>query len=332
MATAALIAQNLCDNARRQKKEQLLLKKTYDKAKRLEIIATCFLKNKSKPHNIIMTNSRLIYENLAIGIIAQRIGECRYANKYFVNVRMMVTQQIRKLEEKYRDAILSIEDKLLVIEFKAPKLTTNYTLKYENVNLDKLKKIAELVGGENVMIALIHVALPNQEVRNAKSTGTYLWLATPGTTTFIPLEQVLPYANSGNVDIEVLEAINSVNINYVNTLVPTCAKQTHLVKREPWCASCGGLYMGLTQTRKVVLKVQIIQKSTVGNIQALMSSYTLASLIREFVKCKIGCIVKETLQRQYNELIELFTPRTTMFTLSKRGLFLISPVQREYEE
>jgi len=281
--------------------------------------------------NIIMTSSRLIYENLAIGIIAQRIGECRYANKYFVNVKMAMTQQIRRLEEKYRDAILSIGDKLLVIEFKAPTLSTNNTLKYENIYLDKLKKIADLVGEGNVMIALIHAALPKLEVLTAKSTGTYLWLATPGTTTFIPLKQVLRYAKPGNIDIEVLEAINSVNIDYVNTLIPTCAKQTHLM-REPWCASCGGLYMGPAQTRKVALDVQIIQKSTASNIQARMSSYTLASLIREFAKCKIGRIVNEKLQERYNELIELFTPRTTMFTLSERGLFFISPVQRGYEE
>jgi len=113
--------------------------------------------------------NKLIYENLAIGVIAQRIGECRFANKYF-NLRMVITQQTigkMNLEEKYRDALLSVNNKILIIEFKAPVVKRtqdgDIVLEYGNINLPKLKTIADKkIGENNVVLALIHTLLPSK--------------------------------------------------------------------------------------------------------------------------------------------------------------------------
>ena len=61
---------------------------------------------------------KVVYENIAIGVIAQRIGECRYANRYLMNLRMAITQQITKPGMGYRDTVITINDEILVIEFK----------------------------------------------------------------------------------------------------------------------------------------------------------------------------------------------------------------------
>ena len=65
--------------------------------------------------------ARLVYENIGIGTILQRLGECRYANGYYSNPRGMLTQQTRA-ERQTRDLALIGDLKLLVFEFKAPAI------------------------------------------------------------------------------------------------------------------------------------------------------------------------------------------------------------------
>ena len=67
--------------------------------------------------------TRLVYENVAIGSMAQRIGECRFANAYSTGISQVVTQQIGHLEKRYRDSIVAVDNKIIAIEFKSPPLT-----------------------------------------------------------------------------------------------------------------------------------------------------------------------------------------------------------------
>ena len=176
------------------------------------------------------------------------------------------------------------------------------------------------------MIALIHAALPNNEVQNAynriiqqkqkkskqssssqQSTsivqdaeGRYLWLATPGTTVYIPLKQIKSMLECHfgkqipqKIDIEVLNSSGYIGTRYTDSIMPTCAKQGPLTHREPECASCGGLYRGAntTATKRVVLELQLIprsSKSITKTVKGDAISYTFASLMKEFIKCDIG--------------------------------------------
>ncbi len=283
---------------------------------------------------------RLVYENIGIGAILQRLGECRYANGYYSNPRGMLTQQTR-LERQSRDLALIGDLKLLVFEFKAPAIVQapnkNFVLRYENIEIDKLLAAAREVekqnkaikknGEESVMIALIHAALPNSEVQNAynhimqlkqkksrqssssqQSTsivqdveGRYLWLATPGTTVYIPLKQIKSMLECHfgkqqtpqKIDIEVLNSSGYIGTGYTDSIIPTCAKQGPLTHSEPECASCGGLYRGAntTATRRVVLELQLIPrkpKSKTKTVKGDAISYTFASLMKEFIECDIG--------------------------------------------
>jgi len=55
--------------------------------------------------------TKVVYENVAIGVIAQRIGECRFANGYVAKTMMGVTQQAGKAEQRYRDSFIHVNDK-----------------------------------------------------------------------------------------------------------------------------------------------------------------------------------------------------------------------------
>jgi len=209
---------------------------------------------------------------------------------------MAITQQVRKLEERYRDALFSVDDKLLVIEFKAPMVKQGGVLVYEKINIAKLRRMA-------------------------RPTGFYLWLATPGTTAFVLLSR-LPQntKNNDKLSIEVVEAQLCTNINYANTLIPACAKQFSLTKQEPHYASCGGLYEGPGQLRKLILTLS----GSFGRIHVL--SYTLASLIKSFIECRIGCQISVEIARRLAELKELRASPSITLLLSCQGTPLLVPL------
>lgn len=264
---------------------------------------------------------KLVYENVAIGVIAQRVGECRYSNRYFVDLRMAVTQQVRGLDERYRDTLFLVNDKLLVIEFKAPRVKQGGVLVYEKVNMAKLRRVAQCIGEGNVFIAFIHALLPRTCIVRARPMGFYLWLATPGTTAFVPLIE-LPQniKNNNKLSIEVIKAQPCTNFIYASTLIPTCAKQFSLTKQEHHCASCGGLYDGPDQLRKPILTLS----GSFGRIHVL--SYTLASLAKSFIECKIGCQISEEMARHLAELKELRIGPSTTLLLSCQGTPFLVPL------
>ena len=231
-----------------------------------------------------MTSRPLVYENIVIGMIAQRIGECRFANRYIISPEQLVTQQVRPLEKLYRDTIIIHGSKLIVIEFKSPYVN-NGVLRYMNIDIKTLISIADRLGYDNVFLALVHAYLPSYAIPQMAKNGFYLWLATPGTTAFIPLSQIVPHlkVKSYKLTIEVAKSKPPVNLSYVNVSIPSCAMQpTPIVKFEPSCASCGGLFSKLHILRKPKVSVKVN-----GNYLDV-ESYTFASLMKVFTECFVG--------------------------------------------
>ncbi|MEB3845316.1 MAG: hypothetical protein LRS48_06550 [Desulfurococcales archaeon] len=269
-----------------------------------------------------MSTKLLIYENTAIGIIAQRIGECRLANRYFINPKQFITQQISTIEKYYRDSIITVGDKFIVIEFKAPQVKNNNTLVYSNINLKSLKEIANKIGAKNVFLALIHAYLLCWDINLPKnSTGFYLWYAVPGTTAFIPLSK-LPMSNLPNatVNLEVRRADCCINKEYVlRTQIPTCVRHPtpiiSKVSREPSCSTCGGLFYNH-------LIVYLL------NNEFCITSYTFAKLMEEFAaQCNIGFKVespdkKDEFYRIINILSDMPKQNIALLVSGREGPFL----------
>lgn len=277
-----------------------------------------------------MPSKPLVNENVAIGVIAQRVGECRLANRYISNPQQLVTQQIKSLEKLYRDSIIAKGDKFIVIEFKAPRLSSK-GLKYKDINIRALMAIAKKFREENVFLALIHAYLPPNAIPKNVGNGFYLWFAVPGTTAFIPLSN-LPQAlkvASTKISLDVISVTPPVNITHVSAQIPSCVRQpTPIVKQEPYCASCGGLLSAPKTLKKP--RLNIIANGNIFNI----NSYTFASLMKSFVDCRLGSKIGDTKETEelFVLLNELREPTTSLalLVLSKEGV-LFTPISVSLE-
>ncbi|NPA98698.1 MAG: hypothetical protein GXO43_04900 [Crenarchaeota archaeon] len=267
---------------------------------------------------------RVIAENVAIGVIMQRLGECRYANRYVWHLKAALTQQHASLEQKYRDAAVSVGDKLLVLEFKAPECNVDGEKIYKGIDMSKLEKIANIVGERNVLLALIHAYLAPKYVASVASVGQssyfYLWLAVPGTTAFVPLDELPAHLKTGTIKLKVLNSIPPVNISYVNTLIPTCAKPS-LQNPEPKCASCGGLYFAPSSLRTPILELE-------NSVR--VRSYTFAALMKLFTECQIGCPITSEIISELPELAELggLEPMSTYLLVLAKGVPYLTPLTK----
>ena len=270
-----------------------------------------------------MSSKPLVYENVAIGVIAQRVGECRLANRYILNPQQLVTQQITPLEKLYRDSIIAEGDKFIVLEFKAPRLSSK-GLRYENIDIRALMAIAKRFREENVFLALIHAYLPPNAIPKNVGNGFYLWFAVPGTTAFIPLSN-LPQAlkaSSTKISLYVINAYPSINIAYISTQIPSCVRQpTPIVKQEPYCASCGGLLSAPKTLKKP--RLNVVVNGNIFNIE----SYTFASLMKSFVDCYLGSKIGDTKETEelFILLNELRKPTSSLalLVLSREGVLFI---------
>ncbi len=128
----------------------------------------------------------IIYENVAVGKILQRIAECRLIN-FFSDMNILLTQQTRPLEEKYRDMAIMAGDKIIVIEFKAPEITKE-GLRYTFSSYKQIQALKRLQRElkNNVFIGLIHARLLRERSSIKSRSGMYKFNAVPATTIFIP--------------------------------------------------------------------------------------------------------------------------------------------------
>jgi len=192
---------------------------------------------------------------------------------------------------------------------------------YEDIRMCALKEIADYIGSRNVLLALVHAALPRVYIRMAKSTGMYLWWAVPVTTAYIPLDQIKEATSKPRI-IQVRRAYNAPSML---PFIPTCLKQAPVNKNEPWCASCGGVYMGPNNPKMYFLEV------TINGTRYTVAAYTTATLIHMLLTCKIGYqITKEgegVLSQIYPLMKKLSSPM--LFIRTELRMYLVLPLVRE---
>ncbi|NPA99605.1 MAG: hypothetical protein GXO43_09530 [Crenarchaeota archaeon] len=143
-----------------------------------------------------------LYENIGIGSIIKRIGECTaLTNDYTLST--ILTQQTPR-EDTCKDLCITKGSKLVIIDFKAPDVIRESERIYSYVRINA-KGLEEFVQTGNFLVGFIHGAL-RLDVTNG--SGLYLHAATPMTTIFIPLKEL------GNHINYTISTIKIKNIKY----------------------------------------------------------------------------------------------------------------------
>ncbi len=229
---------------------------------------------------------KIIYENVAIGAIIQRIGECRILN-LLPNLSSILSQQ-SPLEKLRRDLSIQTGDKLIILEFKSPTLL-NKCLRYEDIKWSALASIANKVGDENVFLALIHSRLPEKERQKIRSpNGLYKFQCVAATTSFISLKELKKQVSIFRKDIIVERCKGEHDGLYAN--FPSCATNPlppiikALLHKHIPCYSCGGI-------RKHTLEI--------SQVNASISAHSFAYLITSLHTCTLGYKLRE-----YEDMLE----------------------------
>lgn len=252
-----------------------------------------------------------LYENVGIGTIIKRIGECTALTGDY-NTSIQLTQQTPR-EDECKDLCITVGSKIVVIDFKAPDKISSSERIYRNIQT-RIGSLKNLLGSNNLMLGLLHATL-RVTPQTRHINGYYLHTATPITTIFVPLSQLVEYTqkfshtlNLG--DIRIREA-KHLCFSYRNILynimgsekdltlrasIPSCYNQNYLLFNKinrlyyccsiiheeyppacveagysDCCLSCGGLC-------DVILRYY----------DRSLRGYTLASLLWKMRCCKLG--------------------------------------------
>lgn len=265
-----------------------------------------------------------LYENVGIGTIIKRIGECNaLIGDYDLSVRL--TQQSPR-EDECKDLCITVGSKIVVIDFKAPDKITSQERLYRNVKTRRTSLIKYL-GSENILLGLFHAALTINPRR--QSNGYFLNIAVPATTIFVPLSQFTgptksnpaSTVNLGDIRIEEIEYIdsqcdfysricrNSEELLVKTSVVPSCYHSGNVEANSIYrlcrlhsrfcpilwescleaicshsCFSCGGL-------------CDVNVHGMINNKKVRMKGYTLASLLWMIRGCKLGYRVESNEKR-----------------------------------
>lgn len=263
-----------------------------------------------------------LYENVGIGTIIKRIGECTALTGDY-NLFTLLTQQTPR-EDECKDMCITVGSKIVVIDFKAPDQITSSERVYLNVRT-RINSLKSTLGLKNLLLGLLHATLRVTPHAGQKN-GYFLHIATPMTTIFVPLLQFVKdkqYSsntlNLGNIKIKDFEyscfACEGILYNIMSSekdlifraSIPSCynpeytlpsnfAKicQHYSILHEAClpacieaacpnsCFSCGGL-------------CDVILKGNIGSYFSnsyLIKGYTLASLLWMMRCCKLGYYIK----------------------------------------
>ncbi|MCE4602387.1 MAG: hypothetical protein F7B18_04305, partial [Desulfurococcales archaeon] len=128
-----------------------------------------------------------LYENVGIGTIIKRIGECNALSGDY-GLSILLTQQTPR-EDECKDLCITEGSKLIVIDFKAPDDIDYQKRHYKNVRI-RIGKLGNIIGFNNVFLGLLHAALRiNILYSISHSKGYFMHIATPLSTVFIPLNE-----------------------------------------------------------------------------------------------------------------------------------------------
>lgn len=277
-------------------------------------------------------SSKPLYENVGIGTIIRRIGECTaLTNDYNIDVRL--TQQTPR-EDECKDLCISVGSKVVVIDFKAPDQISSSERIYNNVTT-RIGNLRDILTSDNLLLGLIHAALmvdPSSQRRSSR--GYFLHIATPITTVFIPLSR-FPHArqkSSGIVNLGTLrvrgvkhscpfryyERIRNIIVSEEelirNAIIPSCHKYCDLFTCNNRLL-CGLIRLMRESERESDVLLKLLQRFCcserfdcglscgglcyvdLGMPCQWVQGYTLASLLWMMRCCRIGYYVKDSAER-----------------------------------
>lgn len=236
-----------------------------------------------------------LYENVGIGSIIRKIGECNCVSSGS-GTSTLLTQQTPR-EDECRDLCIVSGSKIIVVDFKAPHLITRNERVYGNV-LTKITNLMNFIGLENSFIGFLHGFLQVDPSPQSVAGGYYLSTASPLTTAFVSLSNFALNQGSragsvvsvGTVRLGALTVGNDCPLYYFNMYsiftdeklaagvasIPCCVENTYV---DPWileyCLPCGSL-CDITLTIKY------------GAFEGDVVSFSLARLLLELKSCRIG--------------------------------------------
>jgi len=126
-----------------------------------------------------------LYENVGIGTIIKRIGECTaLTGDYDLSIRL--TQQTPR-EDECKDLCVTVGSKIVIIDFKAPDEISDAERVYRNVRT-RINGLKSILKSNNLLLGLLHATLRVPPAAG-QTSGYFLHIATPMTTIFIPLSE-----------------------------------------------------------------------------------------------------------------------------------------------
>ena len=242
-----------------------------------------------------MIMAKPLYENVGIGSIIRKIGECNCVGSGY-DISTLLTQQTPR-EDECRDLCIVSGSKIIVVDFKAPRIITRNERVYENVST-RITNLMNIIGLENSFIGFLHGYLQvNPSPQNVVG-GYYLSTASPLTTAFVSLSNFnanqgsrpSSVASVGTVRLMGLAVGSNCPLHYFNmysiftneklaagvSSIPCRADDTYI---DPWileyCLPCGSL-CDITITIKY------------GAFERDVISFSLARLLQELKFCRIG--------------------------------------------
>ena len=277
---------------------------------------------------------RIIYENAAVGMILQRIAECRIMN-FIPSLRALLTQQ-SPAEEKYRDMPIGLDDKIIIIEFKAPEFDSNrkcFKYEFNGKQIKKLKELNDKTHG-NVFIGLIHAKLlPEIRTSGVSSPSPFYKIyAVPSTTLFIRVSDIKIDAicdmidqakNVEDKDISVKLYLNDIIFgnDYIESIFPECLSSEYYVTYLPKdniCKTCGGISSCYCYSicrdaavchcigcRELELLVSVNTSKDIPTDTFHYCCYSLVEILMLLRSCKIGYKIRDT--REFNDIIKIIT-------------------------
>lgn len=267
------------------------------------VIVTFFIKTKD-----LRYMSRLIYENIAIGVIIQRIAECRLIN-YVPNLQALLTQQTKDLEKKYRDMPVAVGDKIVVIEFKAPDFNGRHLeYKLQQKQINKLEKLIGKLDSRSVFVGLIHARLSNTKI-STSSSGIYKFYAVPSTTVFIPAYEIVAVAKkvgSSSFKLKAKNVYPQIEEYTEDSIFPECVypqvmQMYYLPSPYLICRTCGGICEFLC--RYCIADGQFIELE-ISNRHDIVRYISLAQLLASLRLCRLG--YKITDANEFRDVLDIY--------------------------
>ncbi len=219
---------------------------------------------------ILVVVNKPLYENVGIGTIIKRIGECTALTSDY-NMSILLTQQTPK-EDECKDLCITVGSKIVVIDFKAPDQITHSGRVYRNVKT-RIKGLEYLLGSDNLLLGLLHATL-RVTPQTGRTSGYFLHIATPMFTVFVPLSQFTKYAQ-----------ISSLTVKLGDIIIRDV---------EYSCFPCEGiLYDIMSSERNLILSASIpscyYYRNSIFNINRLCSCYFIISRLRWFACIESVC-------------------------------------------